>query len=78
MILKALKTGQIEIRNDKDGNIAASIGKKSFADDKISQNINAFFETITKEKPTGIKGDFILSAFLTSSMGISYKLKLKK
>jgi large subunit ribosomal protein L1 len=76
--VKALKTGQIEIRNDKDGNIAASIGKKSFADDKISQNINAFFETITKEKPTGIKGDFILSAFLTSSMGISYKLKLKK
>jgi large subunit ribosomal protein L1 len=76
--VKALKAGQIEIRNDKDGNIAASIGKKSFADDKISQNINAFFETITKEKPTGIKGDFILSAFLTSSMGISYKLKLKK
>ena len=76
--VKALKAGQIEIRNDKDGNIAASIGKKSFADDKISQNINAFFETITKEKPTGIKGDFILSAFLTSTMGISYKLKLKK
>jgi large subunit ribosomal protein L1 len=76
--VKALKAGQIEIRNDKDGNIAASIGKKSFADDKISQNINAFFETIIKEKPTGVKGDFILSAFLTSTMGISYKLKLKK
>ena len=76
--VKALKAGQIEIRNDKDGNIAASIGKKSFTDDKITQNINAFFETIAKEKPTGIKGDFILSAFLTSTMGISYKLKLKK
>ena len=76
--VKALKAGQIEIRNDKDGNIAASIGKKSFTDDKINQNISVFFETIAKEKPTGVKGDFILSAFLTSTMGISYKLKLKK
>ena len=76
--VKALKAGQIEIRNDKDGNIGASIGKKSFIDDHINQNLNAFFETVAKEKPTGIKGDFILSAFLTSTMGISYKLKLKK
>ena len=50
----------------------------SFTDDKINQNISVFFETIAKEKPTGVKGDFILSAFLTSTMGISYKLKLKK
>ena len=76
--VKALKAGQIEIRNDKDGNIGASICKKSFIDDHIIQNLNVFFETIVKEKPTGIKGDFILSAFLTSTMGISYKLKLKK
>tara|TARA_B110000438_G_C15701505_1_gene601237 strand:- start:137 stop:826 length:690 start_codon:yes stop_codon:yes gene_type:complete len=76
--VKALKAGQIEIRNDKDGNIAASIGKKSFIDDHINQNLNVFFETVVKEKPAGIKGDFILSAFLTSTMGISYKLKLKK
>ena len=72
------KSGQAEIRNDKDGNIGASIGKKSFIDDHINQNLNAFFETVAKEKPIGIKGDFILSAFLTSTMGISYKLKLKK
>ena len=76
--VKALKAGQIEIRNDKDGNIGASIGKKSFIDDHINQNLNVFFETVVKEKPAGIKGDFILSAFLTSTMGISYKLKLKK
>ena len=76
--VKALKAGQIEIRNDKDGNIGASIGKKSFIDDHINQNLNVFFETVVKEKPVGIKGDFILSAFLTSTMGISYKLKLKK
>ena len=74
--VKALKEGQIEIKNDKDGNIGASIGKKSFPDNKISENFNALIQTIQKEKPIGIKGNFILSSFLTSTMGISYKLKL--
>ena len=75
-IVKALKSGQIEIKNDKDGNIAASIGKKSFADVKIKENYESIKETILKEKPKGIKGNFIISSFLTSTMGISYKLKL--
>jgi len=75
--VKALKDGQIEIRNDKDGNLGASIGKKDFTDDKIKENFNALIQTILKEKPNGIKGDFILSSFLTSTMGISYKLKVK-
>ena len=75
--VKALKEGQIEIKNDKDGNIAASIGKKSFPDIKIIENFNALIQTIQKEKPSKIKGDFILSSFLTSTMGISYKLKLR-
>jgi len=75
--VKALKEGQIEIKNDKDGNIAASIGKKSFPDIKIIENFNSFIQTIQKEKPSKIKGDFILSSFLTSTMGISYKLKLR-
>ena len=77
-IVKALKSGQIEIKNDKDGNVAASIGRKSFSDTKIKENYDSLLETILKEKPSGIKGDFILSAFLTSTMGISYKLKLEK
>ena len=76
--VKSLKSGQIEIKNDKDGNVGASIGKKSFSDIKIKENYNSILETILKEKPSGIKGDFILSAFLTSTMGISYKLKLSK
>ena len=75
--VKALKEGQIEIKNDKDGNIAASIGKKSFPDIKIIENFNAFIQAIQKEKPSKIKGNFILSSFLTSTMGISYKLKLR-
>ena len=72
--VKALKSGQIEIKNDKDGNLGASIGKKSFADSKIKENFDSLMEKITKEKPSGIKGDFIQSAFITSTMGVSYKL----
>jgi len=77
-IVKALKSGQIEIKNDKDGNVGASIGKKNFSDMKIKENYDSLLETILKEKPSGIKGNFILSVFLTSTMGISYKLKLGK
>ena len=77
-IVKALKSGQIEVKNDNDGNLAASIGKKSFPDQKIKENYDAFLETINKEKPPGIKGNFIISAFLTSTMGVSYKLKIGK
>ena len=73
--VNALKHGQIEIKNDKDGNIGASLGKKSFPDNKIMENFNTFLETIQKEKPKGVKGDFILSTFLTSTMGISYSIK---
>ena len=76
-VVKAIKEGQIEIKNDKDGNIAASIGKKSFSDSKIKENFDTFIQTIKKEKPNGIKGDFILSSFITSTMGISYKLKVR-
>ena len=77
-IVKAIKSGQIEIKTDDDGNVGASIGKKSFSDIKIKENYNSILETILKEKPSGIKGVFILSAFLTSTMGVSYKLKLGK
>jgi len=77
-IVKAIKSGQIEIKNDENGNLAASIGKKSFPDNKIKENLEVFLDTLKKEKPQGIKGDFILSAYLTSTMGVSYKLKLAK
>ena len=73
------KSGQAEIRNDKDGNIGVSIGKKSFSDDKLIKNFNAILETLEKEKSNNtIKGDLIKSAFITSTMGVSYKLKLGK
>ena len=75
--VKAIKSGQIEIKNDKDGNIGASIGRKSFTDIKLKENYDAFVKSLLKEKPTKIKGNFILSAYLTSTMGISYRLKVK-
>ena len=75
--VKAIKDGQVEIKNDKDGNLATSIGKKSFDSKKILENFNALIQTIQKEKPNGVKGDFIKSSYITSSMGISHKVKVK-
>ena len=73
------KSGQAEIKNDKDGNVGLSIGKKSFSDDKVINNFKAVLDVLEREKGNQtIKGDLVKSAFLTSTMGISYKLKLPK
>ena len=73
------KSGQVEIRNDKDGNIGVSIGKKSFEDQKLIKNFNAIIDALEKEKLNNtLKGDLIKTTFITSSMGVSYKLKLGK
>ena len=71
------KSGQVEIRNDKEGNIGLSIGNKSFPDDKLIMNFNAVLDALEKEKSNNtIKGDLIKQAFITSTMGVSYKIKL--
>ena len=73
------KSGQVEIRNDKDGNIGVSIGKKSFDDEKLVKNYNAIVDALEKEKANNtLKGDLVKQAFITSSMGVSYKVKLGK
>ena len=73
------KSGQAEIRNDKDGNIGVSIGKKSFSDEKLIKNFNAVIDTLEKEKSNNtVKGDLIRTAFVTSTMGVSYRLSLGK
>ena len=73
------KSGQAEIRNDKDGNIGVSIGKKSFHDDQLLKNYHAILDTLEKEKGNlTLKGDLIKNTFVTSSMGVSYKVKLGK
>ena len=73
------KSGQVEIRNDKDGNIGVSIGKKSFHDDQLLKNYHAILDALEKEKSNNtLKGDLIKNIFATSSMGVSYKVKLGK
>mgnify|MGYP001189381707 CR=1 FL=1 len=72
-----IKTGLVEIRNDKDGNLASTIGRKSYSTEKLIENFNYFIECVKKEKPDTIKGEFIKSTFITSSMGISYKIGAK-
>ena len=73
------KSGQVEIRNDKDGNIGVSIGKKSFHDDQLLKNYHAILDALEKEKGNNtLKGDLIKNIFATSSMGVSYKVKLGK
>ena len=77
--VKNAKAGQVEIKNDKDGNIGLSLGKKSFSDDKILSNYNAIIDALEKEKGNStFKGEMIKSVYITSTMGISYKLKLDK
>jgi len=73
-----IKTGLVEIKNDKDGNLASTIGRKSFSNDNLLNNYNHFIESIKKEKPNTIKGDFIKNIFITSTMGISYKVSNRK
>ena len=73
------KSGQVEIRNDKDGNIGVSIGKKSFHDDQLLKNFHAVLDALEKEKSNNtLKGDLIKNTFVTSTMGVSYKVKLGK
>ena len=75
--VKEIKSGLVEIKNDKDGNLASTIGRKSYAIEKLLENYNHFIENIKKEKPDTIKGEFIKSTFVTSTMGISYKVGAK-
>ena len=69
-----LKTGLVEIKNDKDGNLALSIGRKKFSKEKLEENYKYFIEFLKKERPENIKGEFIKNIFLTSTMGISFKI----
>ena len=75
--VKDIKNGLVEIKNDKDGNLASTIGRKSFSTDKLLENYNHFIESVKKEKPDTIKGEFIKNIFITSTMGISYKTGAK-
>ena len=65
----AAKSGQVEFRAEKAGIVSAGIGKASFEDDKLLENIRAFVDAIQKAKPTGAKGTYVRKVSVSSSMG---------
>ena len=69
-----IKNGKVEIRCDKDGNLNLSIGRVNFDDTKIIENFKSVYDVIEKEKPAGLKGNYIKNIFVTNSMGPSVKL----
>jgi len=72
-----IKTGLIEIKHDKDGNIGTSIGRKSFSSENLVNNFKHLIDFIKKEKPDAIKNEFIKNIYVTSTMGVSYKVSSK-
>jgi len=72
-----IKSGLVEIKHDKDGNIGTSIGRKSFSTENLINNFKYLIDFVKKEKPDAIKGEFIKNIFVTSSMGVSYKVSSK-
>jgi large subunit ribosomal protein L1 len=66
--VKDFKAGKVEYRTDKGGNVHAGIGKMSFEENKLAENANAFLEAIRHAKPSGVKGNFVKSITLCSTM----------
>ncbi|PCJ59912.1 MAG: 50S ribosomal protein L1 [Rhodospirillaceae bacterium] len=72
--VKAVKAGQVEFRTEKNGIIHAGVGKASFSEDALVQNVQAFFDAILRAKPSGAKGSYIKKVTLTSTMGPGIRL----
>ena len=66
-----------EIKNDKDGNLGISIGRKSFADKKLLENFKAVFESLKKEKPNMFNSEIVKSVYISATMGPSLQLSFK-
>ncbi len=74
--VKAAKAGQIEYRAEKAGIVHAGVGKASFAEDKILENVKAFINAVAKAKPAGVKGTYINKISLSSTMGPGVKVDI--
>lgn len=72
--VKEVKAGKIEFRVDKSGIVHASLGKLSFEQDQLADNIRAFLNTIIKMRPAATKGQYVRSLFLSSTMGPGLKI----
>lgn len=74
--VEQLKKGKLAFKNDATSNIHQLVGKISFGEDKLKENIQAFIQNIKDNKPTGAKGEFIKSITVTSTMGVGIKINL--
>ena len=74
--VKAAKAGQIEFRVEKAGIIHAGVGKASFSEDQIRENISAFINAINRAKPSGAKGTYMQRVSVSSSMGPGVKINV--
>ena len=71
------KGGQVEFRVEKSGIIHGGVGKASFDDDKLTENVNAFVNAIIKAKPSGAKGTYVKKVALSSTMGPGLKIEVQ-
>ncbi len=74
--VKAAKSGQVEFRLDKAAIIHAGVGKASFTEEAIAQNIKTFVDAVVKAKPSGAKANYIKKVGISSTMGLGIKLDL--
>ncbi len=74
--VKAAKAGEVQFRVEKAGIIHAGIGKASFSEEALAENVKAFVDAISKVKPNGVKGTFIKKVAISSTMGPGLKLDL--
>lgn len=71
-----VKSGQVEYRVEKAGIIHAGLGKLSFSDDDLLNNLNVFLDSVIKAKPVGLKGSYLKAIHISSTMGPSFKVDL--
>ena len=71
-----INKGLVAYKNDKAGTIHASIGRISFDNTKLSENISGFVEEVKKNKPTNVKGNYVNSVYISSSMGVGIKVSI--
>ena len=77
-VIKDLKGGRVEFRNDRLGIVHTVIGKKRFTDEELKENLLAFVDSLNRAKPSGIKGVYLKSLALTSTMGPGIRLDIGK